>query len=107
MADTGDYRILGYQYLSPLPRAEYTSTQTKFVLVRFKDIAPSVVTNLSQFIQVTGASSGIHSGTTKIASDNRTVIFQMTNTFQSNELVTVNLTPQTPAGPSSPINTSS
>ncbi len=97
VSSTGDYRSFGYLYLSPLPRAEYTAPQTKFVLVRFKDISPSVVTNLSQFIQVTGASSGTHSGTTKIASDNRTVIFQMTNTFQSNELVTVNLTPQTPS----------
>ena len=51
-ADTGAYRPLGYMYLSPLPGAEYTPTQTKFVLVRFKDIAPTVVTNLAQFIQV-------------------------------------------------------
>ena len=39
-ADTGVYRNLGYLYLSPLPGAEYTSSQTRFVLVRFKDIAP-------------------------------------------------------------------
>jgi len=97
-ADTGEYRPLGYMYLSPLPGAEYTPTQTKFVLLRFKDIAPTVVTNLAQFIQVSGASSGIHSGTTKIASDKRTVIFEMTNSFQSNELVTVSLSPQTPSG---------
>ncbi|MEI6606254.1 MAG: aryl-sulfate sulfotransferase [Verrucomicrobiota bacterium] len=95
-ADTGAYRPLGYMYLSPLPGAEYTPTQTKFVLVRFKDIAPTVVTNLAQFIQVSGASSGIHSGTTKIASDLRTVIFEMSSSFQSNELVTVSLSPQTP-----------
>jgi len=97
-ADTGVYRSLGYLYLSPLPGAEYNPTQTKFVLVRFKDIAPTVVTNLSQFIQVTGASSGIHTGQTRIASDNRTVIFEMAAGFQANELVTVNLAPQTPSG---------
>ena len=96
-ADTGEYRNLGYLYLSPLPRAEYTPSQTKFVLVRFKDVSPSVVTNLSQFIQVSGASSGIHAGQTKIASDNRTVIFEMPAAFQANELVTVNLAPQTPS----------
>jgi hypothetical protein len=44
-ADTGEYRNLGYIYLSPLPGAEYTATQTKFVLVRFKDVAPSALTN--------------------------------------------------------------
>ena len=97
-ADTGEYRPLGYMYLSPLPGAEYTPTQTKFVLLRFTDIAPIVVTNLSQFIQVRGASSGTHTGTTKIASDQRTVIFEMTKGFQSNELVTVSLSPQTPSG---------
>ena len=97
VSSTGNYRGLGYLYLSPLPGAEYTPAQTQFVLVRFKDVSPSVVTNLSQSIQVIGASSGIHTGTTKIASDNRTVIFQMNNTFQSNELVTVNLAPLTPS----------
>ena len=97
-ADTGAYRNLGYLYLSPLPGAEYSSSQTKFVLVRFKNISPAELTNLAQFIQVSGASSGIHAGQTKIASDQRTVIFEMTTTFQANERVTVSLTPQMPAG---------
>jgi len=90
---TGLYRQLGYSFLSPLPGAEYSSPQTRFVLVRFEDIPPSAVTNLSQFIQVTGARSGVHAGRTKIAGDNRTVIFQMSSDFQPNELVTVALTP--------------
>ncbi len=68
---TGVYRQLGYSYLSPLPGAEYSSPQTRFVLVRFKDIPPSAVTNLSQFIQVTGARSGVHAGRTKIAGRRR------------------------------------
>src|SRR5439155_14279341 len=55
---TGVYRNLGYLYLSPVPGAEYTSPQTRFVLVRFKNISPTAVTNLSSFIQVVGASSG-------------------------------------------------
>jgi hypothetical protein len=94
-ADSGMYRQLGYQYLSPQPGAEYSSRQTRFVLMRLQDVAPSLVTNLSQCIQVTGASSGSHVGQTKIASDNRTVIFQMSTDFRANELVTVNLNPQT------------
>src|SRR6266403_1619458 len=55
IAATSDYRGLGYMYLSPLPGAEYTSTQTRYVLVRFQNISPTFVTNLSTFIQVTGA----------------------------------------------------
>jgi hypothetical protein len=97
-ADTGEYRNLGYLYLSPLPGAEYTATQTKFVLLRFKDVAPSLVTNLSQFIQVSGASSGNHPGQTRIASDKRTVVFEMSSNFQANELVTVSLAPQLSLG---------
>ena len=97
-ADDGAYRQLGYLYLSPLPGAEYSSPQTKFVLVRFQAIAPTAVTNLSQCIQVTGARSGLHPGLTKIATDRRTVIFQMSASFQANELVTVSLNPLTAAG---------
>ncbi len=98
-----DYRQLGYMYLSPLPGSEYTSQQTRFVLVRFQNISPTAITNLSSFIQVTGASSGNHAGTTKIAQDGRTVIFTMTTDFAANELVTVSLTPGVPAANGGPI----
>jgi len=97
-ADSGVYRQLGYQYLSPVPGAEYTSPQTRFVLVRFTDVSPSAVTNLAQFIQVVGARSGNHSGQVRMAGDNRTVSFEMSSDFQPNELVTVALTPQAPGG---------
>ncbi len=98
-----DYRPLGYSYLSPLPASEYTSTQTKYVLVRFSSIAPSAITNLLSFIQVTGASSGVHSGTTRIATDRRTVIFTMSTGFTPNELVTVSLAPGVPPAAGGPI----
>jgi hypothetical protein len=88
-----DYRAAGYLYLSPLPDAPYTSPDTCFVLVRFKDIAPSALTNLADFIQVTGDWSGPNPGDTRIASDGRTVIFTMTNSFTPGELVTVSLAP--------------
>ena len=97
-ASPGDYRNLGYQYLSPLPGAEYTSTQTRFILVRFQNIAPSAVTNLSQFIQVTGAATGLHTGQTRIAADNRTVILTLATAFQAYEKVTVSLNPQLAPG---------
>ena len=88
------YRSLGYLYLSPMPGAQYCPPQTCFVLVRFATVPPTAVTNLAQFIQVNGASSGPHLGTTRIAGDNRTVIFYMTSGFTPNEVVTVSLTPQ-------------
>ncbi|MDR3457392.1 MAG: aryl-sulfate sulfotransferase [Verrucomicrobiae bacterium] len=98
-----DYHALGYQYLSPLPGAEYASPQTRFVLVRFKNISPSTLTNLATCIQVTGARSGSHSGQTRIAGDGRTVIFQMASDFYAGELVTVSLAPGVPAGTGQPI----
>jgi len=88
-----DYRTAGYMYLSPLPAAEYCSPQTALVLVRFQNIPPSAVTNLAQFIQVTGATTGIHAGQTKVASDGRTVIFTMSTAFSPYERVTVALNP--------------
>jgi hypothetical protein len=92
------YNQLGYLYLSPQPSAEYSSPQTRFVLVRFKDVSPTAVTNLAQFIQVTGANSGPHTGQTLIATDGRTVIFQMSSDFTPYELVTVALNPGVGSG---------
>jgi len=88
-----EYRDKGYLYLSPIPGAEYVSSQTKFFLVRFEAVSPNDITNLSTFIEVTGAASGAHPGQTKVASDGRTVIFEVSSGFSSDELVTVTLTP--------------
>lgn len=94
-----DYRELGYRYLSPLPGAEYCSPQTRFVLVRFADVSPSNIANLaSSFIAVTGAISGSHTGQTHVATDGRTVIFEMSKDFTNEELVTVSLAPQLAPG---------
>jgi Arylsulfotransferase (ASST)/Carbohydrate binding domain/Dockerin type I domain len=89
----GSWHEAGYLYLSPMPGAEYTPPKTRFVLVRFEQISPSAVTNLSSFIQVTGTSSGNHPGETKTATDGRTVIFKMSADFQTNETVSVALNP--------------
>jgi hypothetical protein len=87
-------RQAGYLYLSPVPNASYESQQTRNVLVRFTHINPSEITNLATgFITVTGAHSGLHPGTCRLASDGRTVIFTMTRDFSTNELVTVSLQP--------------
>ncbi len=90
-----EYHEKGYQYLSPIPEAEYVSPQTKFVLVRFETISPYNIINLSTFIQVTGDESGFHPGQTKIATDEKTVIFEVSSSFSKNETVTVTLTPMT------------
>ena len=87
-------RLAGYLYLSPEPGAPYVSAQTRYVLVRFANVTPMEVTNVTSFITVTGAISGPHSGVTHVASDGRTVIFTMSVDFSPNELVTVTLNPQ-------------
>jgi len=95
MCVRADYRQAGYLYLSPVPGAEYTAPQTRFVLVRFATVTPADVTNLTTtFITVQGASSGSHTGQVSVATDGRTVIYRMTNDFTSKEVVTVSLNPQ-------------
>ena len=84
----------GYLYLSPVPNAPYVSPQTRDFIVRLQDLDPTQVTNLTtDFITVTGALSGAHAGTTRVASDGRTVIFEIGSDF-SNEVVRVTLNPQ-------------
>jgi hypothetical protein len=92
-------RLAGYLYLSPEPAAPYVSAQSRYVLVRFANVAPAEVTNLTtSFISVTGATSGPHSGLTQVASDGRTVILTLSEDFSQNELVTVTLNPQLACG---------
>ena len=90
-----EYHEKGYQYLSPIPEAEYVSPQTRFILVRFETISPYNLINPSTFIEVTGNKSGLHQGQTRIAADERTVIFDVSSSFSKNETVTVTLTPMT------------
>lgn len=94
----------GYRYLSPVPNASYVSALTRYFLVRFEDVDPSQVANLTNgFITVVGDVSGVHSGLAHIASDGRTVIFDTgVPTFVADELVTVTLNPMlNPAAPGS------
>jgi hypothetical protein len=88
-----EYRDKGYRYLSPLPMSEYVRPETRYILVRFEEVSPNDITNLPAFIDVTGESSGTHPGQAKIAADDRTVIFEVSSGFSSDELVTVTLTP--------------
>ncbi|HLH52596.1 MAG TPA: aryl-sulfate sulfotransferase [Verrucomicrobiae bacterium] len=87
-------RAAGYLYLSPVPSASYVSSQTRYFLVRFTQVSPLSVSNLfTDFITVNGETSGSHSGTTKVASDGKTVIFETGTAFVPNEFVTVSLNP--------------
>jgi len=92
------YREKGYLYLSPVPGAEYVSPQTRYFLVRFMAISPYDLTNLSTFITVAGEVSGAHPGQTRIATDNNTVIFEVSSGFSNDELVTVTLIPTVDPG---------
>ncbi len=90
-----DYaRVLekGYEYVDPRPESEYVAPETR-VLIRFKGTSPANLSNLSSFIQVVGQESGLHIGTTTIASDGRTVVFQPEEPFVANEAVDVSLVP--------------
>jgi hypothetical protein len=90
---TYEYYQKGYLYLSPVPRAQYESAQTKYLLVRFVEISPYDINNLSSFITVTGQNNHVYTGKTKIASDKKTVILELNSTFLNNELITVSLNP--------------
>ncbi len=93
-----DYHDKGYLYLSPLPGAEYVSTGTKYMLIRFVEISPYDLKNLSSFISVKNSKNEVYCGTTKIASDKETVIFTLDKNLPSNDLITVKLSPSYSSG---------
>lgn len=95
----GPARAAGYAYLSPVPGAPYCSPETRFVLVRLAEVSPEDVINLADgFITVTAQQTGAHPGYTHLASDGRTIIFEIETQFTDGELVTVRLNPQVRAG---------
>lgn len=90
-----DYAVVlekGYQYLDPRPESEHVARETR-LLIRFAEASPTDLANLSSFIQVVGEESGPHSGTTAIATDGRTIIFQPSEPFVADETVSVRLVP--------------
>jgi hypothetical protein len=82
-----------YQYLSPLPNAQYVSPSAT-IIVRFESYLPFDLVNLSSCIQAKGKQSGYHSGQTTIAADRRTVIFKPAIKFSPGETVFVRISPQ-------------
>ncbi len=82
-----------YQYISPLPDSKYISPSTS-ILLRFTQISPKDLTNLSSFIQIRGEVSGTHPGKIKIAKDGKTIIFRPDNKFTLGEEVNVVISPE-------------
>ena len=87
------YREKGYQYLAPRPEARHVSRYSTLI-VRFNSLAPAQLTNLEALFEVRGEISGVHSGKTKIATDQKTIIFTPESAFAAGENVTVKVAPR-------------
>jgi hypothetical protein len=87
----GDYKE-HYQYLSPLPDAQYVSSSAT-IIVCFENYSPFNLINLSSCILVKGKQSGYHYGQTTIAADKKTVIFKPAINFSPGETIFVTITP--------------
>ena len=83
----------GYSYLSPKPGSIHVPPQTSIVL-RFDGWAPVSLANLDRFIRVSGRRSGEVSGTARVASDKKTVLFTPESPFVPGDEVTVTLAPR-------------
>ena len=84
---------MGYQYVSPVPDAQHISTN-EVIILRFLNLNPFRLTNLSNLIAVNGNINGHYPGNIKIASDSRTIIFDPVIDFVTGELITVSIQPE-------------
>lgn len=83
----------GYQYVFPNPNSKYVHPSSTIIL-RFENISPYELMNLSTIINVSGEKSGHHFGKTIIASDKRTLIFESEKSYELGEKVEVSIDPQ-------------
>lgn len=83
----------GYKYVFPQPNSKFIHP-TSTIIVRFENISPFELINLSKMLEVIGGESGYHSGKTYIASDDRTVIFDSSNDYELGETVKVKIEPR-------------
>ncbi|MBN1999756.1 aryl-sulfate sulfotransferase, partial [candidate division KSB1 bacterium] len=88
------YHDLGYQYLYPKPDAPRVPCEAGLI-IRLNNVTPDKITNLETFIKVQGQNGQIYTGTCKIASDKRTILFRPDRHFLTGEQITVSLTPET------------
>jgi hypothetical protein len=82
----------GYQYLSPVPDAQHVHS-TETIILRFQNLNPAQLTNLSNLIEVNGNINGYYPGETWIANDNKTIIFDPFVDFVNGEIITVSIDP--------------
>jgi hypothetical protein len=82
----------GYQYVFPGQDSKYIHPNSTIIL-RFENISPKDLGNLSTLIKVSGEKSGHHMGTTIIASDSRTIIFESEKSYELGEKVEVIIDP--------------
>ena len=82
-----------YQYVYPIPQSTRVARNAT-IIIRLKNVAPSNLVNLQSFIQITGSKSNELSGNTKIASDEKTIIFDPQTDFEPGEVISVTITPE-------------
>lgn len=80
---------LPFEYVSPQPGAELVSAGTSIAVRQGQEIDADTVT--AALFQVTGASSGSHSGQALLADDGQTVIFTPDRPFTPGETVAVTI----------------
>jgi hypothetical protein len=87
------------EYVSPIAGSNLVSPQTNLIL-RSRDLLARLIPSDLPVFSVSGSSSGMHSGTTVVSDDRRTVIFTPNQPFVSDETVTVKVQwrARTPAG---------
>jgi hypothetical protein len=85
---TVDHDRMGYQFLSPLPGAEYVTKYTRIILRPGEPLDPSRGADAS-WISVIGFKTGLHHGKVYFADDNKTVVFTPDVPFEPSDTVTV------------------
>jgi len=78
-----------FQYISPKPNSAMVMTETNIIL-RCSDAINSA-TLLNDLILVKGTKSGFHEGELILSGDDKTIVFNPSNAFANDELVSVKL----------------
>lgn len=81
----------GYEYIHPKPNSSRVSPEATIIL-RFSTLSPLMVKNLASCIDITDTNGPV-AGSTRIASDNRTIIFTPDEPFPLGERVYVKIHP--------------
>ncbi|MFC2119445.1 aryl-sulfate sulfotransferase [Bacteroidota bacterium] len=81
--------VKDFEYVSPLPNSGYVSPYTNIIVRQGEIIEENTIKNNS--INVTGSSSGAHTGKLFLTDDKKTIIFNPINSFTEGETVTVKL----------------